>query len=136
MYQPRLNLLVLLDEKPSFLLKGRVVARVPHLKQHSDSSVRHDLKDEAVYERERAERRLWEAARTAGISRRRFLQLIGAGFVVSTLPGGLLTACANNRATNEETASEDKVIKPTSSDYFYVYDGNREMRWEAMADRG
>jgi DMSO/TMAO reductase YedYZ molybdopterin-dependent catalytic subunit len=97
---------------------------------------RHDLKDEAVYEREKAEQHLWEAARTAGISRRRFLQLIGAGFVVSTLPGGLLTACANDKATKEEVATEEKVIKPTSSDYFYVHNGNREMRWEAMADQG
>ncbi|MDX6381904.1 MAG: hypothetical protein QOI57_2928 [Rubrobacteraceae bacterium] len=97
---------------------------------------RHDLKDEAVYEREKAEQHLWEAARTARISRRRFLQFIGAGFVVSTLPGGLLTACANDKATKEEVATEEKVIKPTSSDYFYVHNGNREMRWEAMADQG
>lgn len=44
---------------------------------------RHDLKDEAAYERERAEQHLWEAARTADISRRHFLQLIGTGIVVS-----------------------------------------------------
>jgi hypothetical protein len=62
--------------------------------------------------------------------------LIGTGFVVSTIPGGLLTGCVNNRATKEESASEEKVIKPTSSDYFYVHNGNREMRWEAMADQG
>ena len=97
-----------------------------------------DLKDEAVYERERAEQRLWQAARMGDISRRRFLQLIGAGAgfaALSTFPGGFLTACAN-RATKEEAASEDKVVKPTPSDYFYDHDGNREMRWEAMADQG
>ena len=99
---------------------------------------KHDLKDEAVYEHERAEQRLWHAARMGGISRRRFLQLIGAsaGFgVLYTFPGGFLTACSN-RATKEEAASEDKVVKSTPSDYFYDHDGNREMRWEAMADQG
>jgi len=37
--------------------------------------MRDDLKDEAVYERERLEQWSWRAARELGVSRRKFLQL-------------------------------------------------------------
>ena len=90
----------------------------------------HNLKVEAIYDRERAEQHIWEAARTAGMSRRRFLQLMfstGAGLTaMSVLPAGLRIARADHV----------QVVKPTPPELFINHGSNREMRWEAMAGQG
>jgi sulfane dehydrogenase subunit SoxC len=90
----------------------------------------HNLKVQAIYDRERAEQHIWEAARTAGMSRRRFLQLMfstGAGLTaMSVLPAGIRIARADHV----------QVVKPTPPELFINHGSNREMRWEAMAGQG
>ncbi|HEX5760041.1 MAG TPA: sulfite oxidase [Thermoanaerobaculia bacterium] len=90
--------------------------------------MRDGLKDERTYELERAEERLWREARALGVSRRRFLQLAGAGAGLATFSGfwGAPRAWANHTP----------VVKPTPSNLFFIRGTNREMKWEAMKDQG
>ena len=81
--------------------------------------MRNDLKDEAVYERERLEQWSWRAAHELGVSRRKFLQLVGAA--------GLATALGGVRVPSVRAADDPD---------FFVYGPNREMRWERMAGQG
>lgn len=97
----------------------------------------HDLKNEVVYERERAEQRVWEMARTVGMSRRRFLRLVGAGVGLAVLPGGFGIACAGGGDSAQSGDDEPRFVKPIPSDTFIALEGgDREMRWEVMADQG
>jgi DMSO/TMAO reductase YedYZ molybdopterin-dependent catalytic subunit len=87
------------------------------------------LKDEATYERERAERWLWQAARDHGVSRRRFLALAAAGAGVTAF-GGLAGA---RRAWAGHSGPH---VKPIPSNLFILRGTNAEMRWEAMKGQG
>jgi sulfane dehydrogenase subunit SoxC len=86
------------------------------------------MKDEATYQRERAEQRVWRLAREMGVSRRRFLQLAAAGAGVAAFRGF--------RSVPHALANHTPVVKPTPEDLFFIRGTNREMRWEAMRGQG
>jgi hypothetical protein len=111
-----------------------------------------DELDEVTYDLVRLDERIWRAAREEGISRRRFLELVGLGGA-----GVLLGACTHQRvrpggatrapgtsgttaaATNSTVASP--IVKPLPADKFLLHSGpeignNAEMRWEQMTRRG
>ncbi|MBD2774386.1 sulfite oxidase [Iningainema tapete] len=87
-----------------------------------------DLLNEQAYKQARADEFVWQQAKANGISRKRFLQLmVGAGAAISGLPRLLHTKPA---------MANEVVVKPTPPDLFYDYGSNKEMRWEAMYNRG
>ncbi|AEG92584.1 sulfite oxidase-like protein [Ramlibacter tataouinensis TTB310] len=87
-----------------------------------------ELKDEAVYDRDRLERHLWQIQRTTGLDRRKVLRLFASSLAVGAaggmVPGSMRQASAQQALT--------PIVKPTPSDLFYTLGTNREMRWEAM----
>jgi sulfane dehydrogenase subunit SoxC len=68
-------------------------------------------------------------AKSAGLSRRRFLQTLTAG------AGAAAIAAAGTRAVDAQ-APTDLVVKATPPEFFYDLGSNREMRWEVMYKRG
>jgi sulfane dehydrogenase subunit SoxC len=88
-----------------------------------------DLLDEHTYRQVRADQLALERARAAGLSRRRFLQVLGAGAGAAAM-GGI-----QPRATDAQTAP-DLVVKPTPAEFFNDLGSNKEMRWEVMYTRG
>lgn len=108
-----------------------------------------DLRDERIYERERAEERIWRQARELGVSRRHLLQALAA------MGGGaLLSACAPQPAAQPAPApappapapaapapapkppEAPPILKPVPDDKFIKFGSNVEMRWNQMYGRG
>lgn len=93
-----------------------------------------DLRDEEEYQRARTEEIVWQRAKVLGVSRRRLLQLMAfgaAGLGISSLP--------HLQFEQPVLAADDAnaVVKPTPPELFYDYEGiQKEMRWEAMYNRG
>ena len=91
-----------------------------------------DLLNEQAYKQARADEFIWERSKALGVSRKRFLQLmaVGAGVAIGGLP----------RLRFEKpaiAATNYVVVKPTPPELFYNYsDIEKEMRWEAMYNRG
>jgi DMSO/TMAO reductase YedYZ molybdopterin-dependent catalytic subunit len=85
---------------------------------------------EEHYFRSRADECIWRSARQLGVSRRRFFQLLAAG--------GTLVAVTGRSKPNAWAgqAAASPVIKPTPKELFNDYGSNKEMRWEAMYERG
>jgi len=93
-----------------------------------------DLLDQHTYKQLRTDQLIWERAKAAGLSRRRFLEVLtaaGAGAAVVTGIGPQAV-----RAQTPTPAPSDLVVKPTPAEYFYELGSNREMRWESMYSRG
>ena len=88
-----------------------------------------DLLDEHTYGQVRADQIVHKRARAAGLSRRRFLQILSAGTGAAVIGG------VRSRAVNAETTT-DLVVKPTPPEFFYDLGSNKEMRWEVMYTRG
>ena len=88
-----------------------------------------DLLDEHTYRQVRADQLVRERATAAGLSRRRFLQILTAGASAAALGG------FRARPVEGETAP-DLVVKPTPPEFFYDLGSNKEMRWEVMYTRG
>lgn len=88
------------------------------------------LANECDYQQARAEEHLWRSARELGVSRRRFLQILGAG--------GALVALRTSFSPQlfAQTAPPAPVLKPTPSELFYDFGSNKEMRWENLHQRG
>ncbi len=90
---------------------------------------REEFAGEGEYRQARSEEYRWRLAGRLGLSRRRFLQAAaGAGAAVA-LGGPSL------RPAEAQTAPA-VVVKPTPVDLFNDYGSNKEMRWEAMYQRG
>ncbi len=89
-----------------------------------------DLLDEHVYERERAEELLAQSAKRLGLSRRRFVQALGAAAGAASVPR---LAFARQGAP---AAAPGEIVKPTPPELFLRSGSNAEMRWEAMYGRG
>jgi DMSO/TMAO reductase YedYZ molybdopterin-dependent catalytic subunit len=99
--------------------------------------MREDLQAEQVYNRARADAFIWQRAKALGMSRKRFLQLMamGAGVAISGLNPFRQTQ--PSIAAEAAGGTAGKVIKPTPPELFYDYEGiQKEMRWEAMYNRG
>ena len=90
-----------------------------------------DLRDERTYEEARADERLWRQARSLGVSRRRFLQMVAAAGVTAAVGTPLRKVLAQ-----QPTPAAPLVVKPTPADLFYDFASNKEMRWENMYGRG
>jgi len=88
-----------------------------------------DLLDEHTYRQVRTDQLVRERAKAAGLSRRRFLQILTAGAGAAAMGG------VGPRTIDAQTAT-DLVVKPTPSEFFYDLGSNREMRWEVMYTRG
>jgi sulfane dehydrogenase subunit SoxC len=91
---------------------------------HSDA-----LLDERTYAQEKADQLIREGAKAAGLSRRRFLQVVAAASGTA-LAGGI-----GRPAAVAQTAG-DLVVKPTPPELFYDLGANKEMRWENLYSRG
>jgi len=90
---------------------------------------REEFAGEEEYRQARSEEYRWRLAGRLGLSRRRFLQAAaGAGAAVAL--GG-----PSSRPAEAQTAPA-VVVKPTPADLFNDYGSNKEMRWEAMYQRG
>lgn len=87
------------------------------------------LLDEQTYEHARADEFISERAKAAGLSRRRFLQVLTAGAGLAVLGGGLTRSAGG-------ASDADLLVKPTPPEFFYDLGSNKEMRWEAMYTRG
>ena len=83
--------------------------------------MREALLDEHIYDHERADELLWTRARSSGLPRRRFLQLLSAGVVATRFPA---------------LEARQAVVKPARPEFFFTNGSNLEMRWEAMYNRG
>jgi len=88
-----------------------------------------DLRNEGIYGQVRADQFVRERAKAAGLSRRRFLQIVTAASSVAVV-GEI-----GSRAVNAQTGT-DLVVKPTPPEFFYDLGANKEMRWEVMYSRG
>jgi sulfane dehydrogenase subunit SoxC len=88
-----------------------------------------NLLDEHTDRPVRAGQLVRERAKSAGLSRRRFLQTLTAG------AGAAAIGAAAQRAVDAQ-APTDLVVKPTPPEFFYDLGSNREMRWEVMYKRG
>ncbi len=88
------------------------------------------LIDERDYFQARADEYIWRRAQELGVSRRRFLQILGAG--------GALVALRTSFSPQlfAQTAPPAPVLKPTPSELFYDFGSNKEMRWENLHQRG
>ncbi len=85
---------------------------------------------EQDYQQARAAEYRWRLAKVLGLSRRRFLQVVGAG-------GALAALGVSSVARGQGQAPPPSLVaKPTPADLFYDFGGNKEMRWEAMYQRG
>ena len=88
------------------------------------------LIDEQVYLQAREEEYVWRRAKEFGVSRRRFLQILGVGSALAALEGPL------HPRLFAQTAPPAPVLKPTPGELFYDFGSNKEMRWENMYQRG
>ena len=89
----------------------------------------HDLLTEQLHKQARIDEFVWGRTQALGLSRKRFLQLMTAG------AGALVGGWAHQRLVQPASAAET-IFKPTPPELFYSYGGNREMRWDAMYNRG
>jgi DMSO/TMAO reductase YedYZ molybdopterin-dependent catalytic subunit len=90
-----------------------------------------DLRDEATYDAERRERRLWMLQRSAGLSRRQALSQLGG----LALGGAALASGVSPRRAFGQAAPAP-VVKPTPESIFRTLNTNRETLWEAFKDHG
>lgn len=98
----------------------------------SKSIASKDLLQEAVYDAERRERRLWQLQRGTGLSRRQALMQLGkAAFGGAALASGLALP---GRASGQTPSPA--VVKPTPESVFRILNTNRETLWEAAKDQG
>ena len=88
-----------------------------------------DLLDERTYKQVRTDQLVWKRAKAAGLSRRRFLEVLTAGAGAAAVGG------VGPRAADAQTPG-DLVVKPTPAEFFNDFGSNKEMRWEVMYSRG
>src|SRR5262245_18074456 len=91
---------------------------------------REQFAGEDEYKQARSEEYTWRLAKRFGLSRRRFLQAMGTAGA-----GALLQSAASSPAA-AQTAPPTPVLKPTPADLFNDFGSNKEMRWDAMYQRG
>lgn len=88
-----------------------------------------DLLDEQVYREARTDEEIWRQARAAGVSRRRFVQMLAAG-------AGAFASGSLLRPGYAQAGKIPTFVKPTPPHQFFELGTNREMRWEALYGRG
>jgi len=99
--------------------------------------MKNDLRDEPTYWAERREEHLWQWAKKAGVSRRRFLSLLAGGGGAAVLAACAPATSAQAPATPPTPTPTPQIhAKPTPSELFIHHGTNQEMRWEAMYGRG
>ncbi|MFN0196219.1 MAG: sulfite oxidase [Planctomycetaceae bacterium] len=91
---------------------------------------RHDLLNEEIYDRQRADELIWQQSRSQGLSRRHFMQLLATGAGAALLPFAMFSQ-AGLAAEKKKT-----IVKPANPEFFIQSGSNLEMRWEAMYHRG
>lgn len=101
---------------------------------------REDSRDEGIYWEERRAEQLWRWAKDAGLSRRRFLNLLaggsGAALVSAYVPTRALAQTQSAPPAQSQPAKPQIHAKPTPPELFIPHGTNQEMRWEAMYGRG
>lgn len=90
---------------------------------------REEFAGEGEYRQARSEEYRWRLARRLGLSRRRFLQVAGGAGAAVAFGGPLLGPA-------EAQTAPAVVVKPAPVELFNDYGSNKEMRWEAMYQRG
>jgi DMSO/TMAO reductase YedYZ molybdopterin-dependent catalytic subunit len=94
--------------------------------------MRDALKDEALYDAERWQRRLWSREKQGGLSRRQALARLGLG----TLGGAaMLSGFGAPRRAFAQSAAPT-IVKPTPEDTFRILNTNRETLWQAFKGQG
>lgn len=94
--------------------------------------MRDGLKNEALYDAERADRWLWKQQRAGGISRRQALARLGA----SALAGAAFGWAPGHRGAFAQQPPPPSVLKPTPEDTFRILNTNRETLWQAFKGQG
>lgn len=95
-----------------------------------------DLLSEEVYKQARAEEFVWQRSKALGMSRKRFLQLMAFG-TAGVATGGLSHLRHELPAQAQASVAQEGVVKPTPPEFFSNIDRlQKEMRWEAMYNRG
>jgi sulfane dehydrogenase subunit SoxC len=88
-----------------------------------------DLLNGLTHGHKRIDQLVRDRAKAAGLSRRRFLQVLTAG------AGAAAVGTAGTRAVDAQ-APTDLVVKPTPAEFFNDFGSNKEMRFEVMYKRG
>ncbi len=97
-----------------------------------------NLFNQEDYIQARVDEYIWQQSRNAGVSRKRFLQIL-ATMVVAPAIGGLANPAP---AQSEQSTSKSfktngsNILKPLPPGYIYHGKGTLEMNWEAMYGRG
>nr|MDZ8076261.1 sulfite oxidase [Nostoc sp. DedQUE01] len=90
--------------------------------------------DQEDYLKKRVEEYIWLKSADAGISRQRFLQILGT-MVGATAIGGLVKPAPAYGQAGVKT-KQSKILKPLPPGYISHSKGTLEMNWEAMYGRG
>lgn len=88
-----------------------------------------DLHQKLTHKRIGVAQLIRDRAKAAGLSRRRFLQVLTAGASAAAV------GAAGTRAVDAQ-APTDLVVKPTPAEFFNDFGSNKEMRFEVMYKRG
>ncbi len=91
-----------------------------------------NLFDQEDYLKARVDEYIWHKSTDAGISRQRFLQILGT-MVGATAIGGLAKPAPAYSQTNPKGS---KILKPLPPGYISHSKGTLEMNWETMYGRG
>ncbi len=97
-----------------------------------------NLLNQEDYIQARVDEYIWQQSRNAGVSRKRFLQIL-ATMVVAPGIGGLAKPEpeANEQSTSKSFKTNgSNILKPFPPGYIYHGKGTLEMNWEAMYGRG
>lgn len=97
-----------------------------------------NLFNQEDYIQTRVDEYIWQQSRNAGVSRKRFLQIL-ATMVVAPAIGGLANpAPARSESSTSKSfkTNGSNILKPLPPGYIYHGKGTLEMNWEAMYGRG
>ena len=97
-----------------------------------------NLFNQEDYIQARVDEYIWQQSRNAGVSRKRFLQIL-ATMVVAPAIGGLANpAPARSESSTSKSfkTNGSNILKPLPPGYIYHSKGTLEMNWEAMYGRG
>ena len=97
-----------------------------------------NLFNQEDYIQARVDEYIWQQSRNAGVSRKRFLQIL-ATMVVAPAIGGLANpAPARSESSTSKSfkTNGSNILKPLPPGYIYHGKGTLEMNWEAMYGRG
>ncbi|NJL80621.1 MAG: sulfite oxidase [Richelia sp. RM2_1_2] len=94
--------------------------------------------DQEDYLQARVNQYIWQKSRYLGLSRQRFLRILGSIAGATAMGGLAVPASAQGQQIGSKSfkSKESKIIKPLPPGYISHSSGTLEMNWEAMYGRG